>query len=153
MNHPTIMDAIDRVSARKAAAGVMPGDWSHTSDVRSVLIGTDLTTEDLGEVCQPIANAAILYTLQMGPAIAGSALWSDGLLTGLELAAMRQQAEARADTAAVAEARDVRSSSRDLVVLLEGAAELLADAGAVRCNPLAADCTDLAARIRDRIRA
>lgn len=155
---PTVRDAIERLERRKRAAGIGPATMAPLQDVRAVLAGTDLDMQELDELTPAMQMAAVGYTVAAGPGAAGSALWIDGLLVGLELAHMREEEEARDRSDVVDEARDVRSTSRDLVALLDGAAELLDDAGYAlrhaRFNiATASDCIDLAARIRDRLRS
>lgn len=120
MTRPTIATAYARLMERKHAAGVPPvvGPPGRRSldDAAGVLAGTDLDPDEVKEWTARQGKGTVPLILSYGPEVAGGSKWVDGLLTGLELAALR------------AEDDDLGGRNRNLRRLLLELAELVLEA-------------------------
>lgn len=99
----TVRDAVASLNdGRKAAAGAVdPHAFARQrrdadptlENTPAYLAGLDLDPEELRELGEAHGHVFAQLTFTRGPITAGSTVWTDGLITGLELARLRRQEE------------------------------------------------------------
>lgn len=94
MNRPTIQQAAEAVTARKRAANTELVDVSDLA-WGAALSGTDLTRDEVQEFCNRQGTERGPLVVILGPASLAATCVADGILVGLELARLRDQAERR----------------------------------------------------------
>lgn len=100
---PSITDAILRFADRKRAAGMeAPADFQTEETVRRLYIGLDLDFDEVLDIRKEVTMVALAATVdalkesnlvQVAHIFAGQ--WLDGFVTGLMLAELRAEREAR----------------------------------------------------------
>lgn len=95
---PTIRDAWQSYGRRKTAAGIRrgsPGDAGAgelLTNAPALLVGTDLTVEELAHVTAAFGQYATPMMFSAGPIVSHGSAFVEGILTGLELAELRRRA-------------------------------------------------------------